>query len=120
LRGDYTHAIAELEKALELSGGGSEPLMQLGYAYAASGDRAKAEEQIERLRGFAPARYAPVYNIAMIYHGLGEKEAALQKLEESLRAREASITFILVDRRWDSLRDDPSFRRIIENMKLNK
>jgi DNA-binding winged helix-turn-helix (wHTH) protein/TolB-like protein/tetratricopeptide (TPR) repeat protein len=117
-QGYYTAAIAELHRAYELSGGSPEPLMHLGYAYAASGDRASAESQVEKLRQLARDRYVPAYNIAMIYNGLGESEMALGELEKSLAEREAALAFVRVDGRWNAMRSNPRFASIVARMDI--
>ncbi len=112
----YAEAIAELNKAKELSGGSTEPLTQLGYALAKSGNRERAQATLEELKFVAKENYVPAYSFAMIYNGLGEREEALNYLEKSFQEREAQISFIKVDTRWDEFRTDPRFMEIIKRM----
>ena len=46
----YDEAVAQLKKAIEVSGGSNEPVTQLGYVFAKSGQREQAKAIIEKLR----------------------------------------------------------------------
>jgi Flp pilus assembly protein TadD len=94
-------------------------MTQLGYALAKSGNREKAQATLEELKSLAAESYVPAYNFAMVYNGLGEKEEALKYLEKSFEEREAQITFIKIDTRWDELRAAPRFAEIIKQMNFN-
>jgi Flp pilus assembly protein TadD len=117
-QGRYAEAIAVLTKARELSGGSTEPVTQLGYALAKSGNRERAQAILAELNSIAAENYVPAYSFAMIYNGLGEKEEALNYLEKSFGEREVQISFIKVDTRWDELRSEPRFAEIIKRMNL--
>jgi TolB-like protein/DNA-binding winged helix-turn-helix (wHTH) protein/Tfp pilus assembly protein PilF len=118
-QGDYSAAIESLNKATEVSGGNTiEPLMQLGYTFAVSGDQQKALATMAQLRSLAEERVVPAYSFAMIYNGLGEHEAALEYLERSVREREVQLAFLKIDPRWDNLRSEPKFVGLMSRMKL--
>ena len=91
-RGIYREAISELRKAIKLSPGATEPITQLGYALAKSGNRTEARATLRSLRELAAREYVPAYNFAMIYNGLGQKEEALKYLQASVEEREVHIT----------------------------
>ncbi len=107
-----------LTRAAELSGGSSEPITQLGYALAKSGNREKAQATLEELKSAAKEKYVPVYSFAMIYNGLGEREEALNYLEKSFDEREVQISFIKIDTRRDEFRVEPRFSEIVKLMHL--
>ena len=117
-QGRYTEAITALTKAKELSAGSTEPITQLGYALAKSGNREKAQATLADLKSLANKRHVPAYNFAMIYNGLGEKEEALNYLEKSFEEREVQLTFIKVDTRWDDIRVESRFVDLMRRMKL--
>lgn len=115
--GRFDEAIAELDKAKELSSGGStEPYWQLGYAYAKSGNREKAQAIIEELRTLSGQIYVPEYSFAMIHNGLGERDEALVYLERSYQQREVQLASVKIDQRWNWLRDDPRFVDLMKRM----
>lgn len=114
----FAEAIEELSIAKKTSGGSTEPIMQLGYAQATSGDRAAAQAAIEELKTFDRENNVPAYNYAMIYNGLGERDEELSYLEKSLEEREVQISFIGIDTRWNELRDDPRFQNLLRRVGL--
>jgi TolB-like protein/Flp pilus assembly protein TadD len=115
-RGMYREAISELREAIKLSPGATEPITQLGYALAKSGNRTEARATLRSLRELAAREYVPAYNFAMIYNGLGQKEEALKYLQASVEEREVHITFANVDTRWDELRKDAAFRNLMRRV----
>jgi len=116
-QGRFDEAIAELNKAIELSGGKStEPITQLGYALAKSGNRERAQATLAELKSLAAVNYVPAYSFAIIYNGLGEREEALNYLEKSLQEREVQMSFIKIDTRWDWLRAEPRFVDLMKQM----
>ncbi len=117
-QGHYAEAIAELNKAREFSRGSTEPITQLGYALAKSGNRKQAQATLAELKSLAAENFVPAYSFAMIYNGLGEKEEALNYLEKSFQEREVQISFIKIDTRWDELRSESRFVEIIKRMNL--
>jgi tetratricopeptide (TPR) repeat protein len=57
-----------------------------------------------------------VFSLAVIYVMVGEYEEALDKIEYllSIPSRALSVPFLRLDPRWDSLRDHPRFKRLLE------
>ncbi|MBA3357328.1 MAG: winged helix-turn-helix domain-containing protein [Pyrinomonadaceae bacterium] len=114
----YPEAIAELSKARELSGGNTETISLIGYAWALSGNRAQAQTTLDELISLSTRRYVPPYNIAMVYNGLDEKDEALAWLEKAYEERDVRLTFIKIDPKWDSFRSDSRFAAIIKRIGL--
>ncbi len=112
----YSEAIVILEKSIEWSGGSVEPITQLGYALAKSGNREQALETLSELRSRAANTYVPAYNFAVIHNGLGQKEEALSNLEKSFNEREVQLTFVKIDSRWNNLRTEPRFIDLMKRM----
>lgn len=112
----FPEAIAALEKASELSSGSVEPLTQLGYALAKSGQRERALGSLSELRSRSVNHYVPAYNFSMIHNGLGQKDEALSYLEKSLDVREVQLTFVKIDTRWNNLRGEPRFIELMKRM----
>ena len=57
------------------------------------------------------------YNLACLYAVRNKKKEALKCLERSLSRSEVSVEMVEKDKRWDGLRDDSGFKRILSNMK---
>jgi hypothetical protein len=45
--------------------------------------------------------------------GLGEFERALEQLEIADRTRDVHLVFLPVDHKWDAIRSDARFRRLV-------
>ena len=57
------------------------------------------------------------YNLACLYAVRNKKKEALKCLERSLSRNEVSVEMVEKDKRWDGLRDDSGFKRILSNTK---
>jgi len=107
----YEDALAAFQRALETD---RVPILlaMLGHTRAIAGHRAEAEMILSMLAEQARTRYISPYDIAMIYAGLGDKAAALAKLNEAYEDRSAWLVFVNVDPRLDGLRGEGEFREL--------
>jgi hypothetical protein len=92
----------------------------LGYAYAAVGERTRAEAMIAELNQTSLRRFVSPFCTAIIYLGLGDKERALDGLEKSYEVRSQWLVFLKVDRVFDPLRSDPRFIELLKKVHLDK
>jgi hypothetical protein len=88
----------------------------LGYAYAISGDRPKAEQVLRELEEMAKRQYVNSTTFAMIYLGLGEKEKALDWLDRSYQDQESACWYLKVDPIYDSVRNEPRFQALVQKI----
>jgi adenylate cyclase len=116
-QGNVSQAKAELEKATKLD---DLPwyIGWLGYAYAVSGDRAKAEQIVENLNELAKRRYVTPNARVPVYLGLGDKEKVLDGLEKSYEEQDGVCWQLKIDRRYNGLRNDPRFQAILKKVNL--
>jgi tetratricopeptide (TPR) repeat protein len=112
----YSEAIAEANKARELSGISSHPIAFSGYALAKSDKKTEARAALEQLLKLSTERYVPPYHIALIYNGLGETEETLAWLERGFQRRDAKMVFLKVEPKWNNLRSDSRFVDLIRRM----
>jgi hypothetical protein len=84
----------------------------LAHTRAIAGQRREAEMILSMLGEQAKTRYISPYDIAVIHAGLGDRAAALAKLQEAYEDRSAWMVFINVDPRLDPLRDEPAFQEL--------
>ncbi|MGE5177922.1 MAG: protein kinase domain-containing protein [Bacteroidota bacterium] len=91
----------------------------LAHAYAISGRTEEARRMLAELRQEERRRYVSRYRLAAIHLALGERAAALDLLEEALRARDRAMIWLNVSPRFDALRGEPRFRAIIAAMRLD-
>jgi serine/threonine-protein kinase len=118
-KGDTAGAIAEFQKSkIMVAGAWYQGL--LGYAYAISGNRPKAEQILRELEEVAKRQYVNSTALADIYLGLGEKEKALDWLDKSYQDQESACWYLKVDPIYDSLRNEPRFQALLKKVGLDK
>ena len=113
LKGSTRDAIAEYERALELS---DDPVVLafVAHAEATTGRQNEAREILARLTEAAKTRYVSPYAFAVIHLALGEKDQALDWLEKAARDHAGpQINLIKVDPYLDPLRGDPRFETLV-------
>jgi adenylate cyclase len=117
--GKFNEAIPELEKARAM---GSPPFLAgyLGYAYAAAGQRAKAQAIIAELKRMSPHRFVSPYCPALVYIGLGDKERGLDGLEKAYQVRSQWLAGLKVDKVFDLLRSEPRFIALLKKVGLDQ
>jgi Flp pilus assembly protein TadD len=115
----YREAIAEFQRAFELSEGSPTMMGALGHAYALSGNREKARDALANLQELSKRRYVPPFDLAVIYAGLADKERAFEWLEEAFEDRSWRLTRLKVDPRFDRLRADTRFGSLLRRMGLD-
>ena len=114
-KAQYPQAVAEFRKVDELVVGRVPAYRgQLGHAYALAGNLHAARQMLAEIDQMAmEGSGANQFSKAVIYAGLGEKQNALQALERAQDQNEASMLWLKVDSRFDSLREEPRFRGLI-------
>jgi TolB-like protein/Tfp pilus assembly protein PilF len=118
-RGMYDEAIDELQTAVRLSKDSTMSLAVLGHAYASAGRLPEAKELLARLMKRSRAQYVPSYWIALIHTGLKDRDRAFAWLERANRERSAWLAWIKVEPRFDGLRSDPRFARLLRRLRLS-
>jgi len=116
-KGDTAGAIAELQKS-KAPDPGAWYQGFLGYAYAISGDRAKAEQALRELEELAKRQYVSPTAFATIYLGLGQKEKCLDWLEKSYEQQDSACWYLKIDQIYDSVRNEPRFQAILKKIGL--
>jgi serine/threonine-protein kinase len=116
-KGDTAGAIAEFQRSkIMVAGAWYQGL--LGYAYAISGDRPKAEQILRELEQMAKRQYVSSTAFADIHLGLGEKEKALDWLEKSYQDQESACWYLKIDPIYDSVRNEPRFQALLKKIGL--
>jgi tetratricopeptide (TPR) repeat protein len=117
-KGAYAEAVAELRQAFQLSEGDTNELAALGRAYAQSGSRAEAQKVLKELHDRSARTYVQPMWIAAILTSLGEKDEAFQWLRKALGDRSVWLIYLKVDPFFDSLRQDPRFADLVNQVAL--
>ncbi len=114
--GQAGEAAAQLERAMTLApenpfGG------VLAYAYAARGDRARAEALTATLQRDALAGRASPTTVAIAFAGLGQIDPALHWLEQAVATRDGFLYASSLHMPWyESLRADPRFQELMRRV----
>jgi serine/threonine-protein kinase len=73
---------------------------------------------LDQLKTRAAQGYVPASNLALVHLGLGERDQALDRLEEAVEARDMLLTFLTAEPRWAGLADHPRFAAVLEHVGL--
>jgi tetratricopeptide (TPR) repeat protein len=117
-KGLIEQAIAEYQQAVSLSGGMTISIAALGHIYGLSGKRSQAEQVLTDLAERAKKSYVSAYDIATIYVGMSEKDQAFEWLEKAYDEHASFLIHIPWDPRFDPLRSDPRFSRLLARIGL--
>jgi len=94
------------------------PMSIMGCAYADSGQRSAALQIVEKLLALADQYSPALVQAAATCARLGDKDRAFELIEKALAVRNDRLLFIKVDPRFDSLRGDERYERLLGQMKL--
>ncbi len=114
----FREAIENLEQAISLAGEVPNILGALGQAYGFSGDHARARAILAKLENASSGRPVPSTCFALVHLGLGEKDAALDRLELAADRRETPIITVKVHPAYDDLRGEPRFSSLLQRLGL--
>lgn len=89
-----------------------------GYFYALAGNAGEAHKCLERLKELAKNQVVSPYLAGLIYAALGDKDRAIQLIDEALNERLLRPGWIAVDPMFQSLRSDPRFQGLIRRVGL--
>jgi len=117
-KGMYDRAIAEIQQAVDSSGGSTISLAVLAHALASAGRESEARKILDDLLERSRTRYLPSYWIALVFTGLGDIGQAMTWLERAYEERSSWLVWIQVEPRFDRLRSDPRFASLVRRMRL--
>ena len=117
-RGDFDESAAAFQRAIQLSPGS--PLMKaaLGRTFALSGKQDDALRILGELHELAGKRYVSPFELAAIYFALGKTDEGFQWLAKAFQDRCFELICLRVDPRWESLRGNPRFQKLTEQLAL--
>jgi len=116
LKGDVDGGLAEYKKAFELN---DDPagLAFIAHAEAGLGQQNETRRLLTQLTEARKSRYVQAYAFALTHLALGEKDQALNWLEQGAHERGGTyLCFIKVDPFFDSLRGDPRFEALVQKV----
>jgi len=92
-------------------------MLDLGFAYAAAGNREEARKILAKLKTLHERGLVPSGSIAILYGALGELNEAFAWLEKAYEERDPELTYLKVPgRRFEPLRHDPRFQQLVHRV----
>jgi len=114
----FDDAIREFEYALRLSARAPAPSAALACTHAVSDRRGDADRTLQSLLTRSHAEYIAAPCIAELYVALGDHDRAFEWLEKSVEERSSMLVTIQTSHRYDPLRGDSRFGRLVERVGL--
>ena len=115
---DYSGALTEFQKAVQLSGQDTSALAALGYAEAVAHQKADAQKILGELDQRSQQTYVQPMWRAALYMGLGEKDQAFDWLEKAYQDRSGWLVFLKVDPLFNALHTDGRFATLLRSIGL--
>jgi tetratricopeptide (TPR) repeat protein len=114
----YKESIQEYENSLRITPKWAVPIAGIGYVYGISGQKTEAEKCLAKLKELSSTQYITPYAVALIYASIGDKDHAFEWLEKSFVDKTNWLVWLKLDPRWDPLRSDPRFDKLLDRIKL--
>jgi TolB-like protein len=124
--GKLPEAVAELERASGVISGSAAPgghqidlpvlHTLLGHAYAITGRKSEAINELNKLQAAANSRYIPASYFAILWIGLGEKDQAFTWLNRGYQERSEHVLYLGIEPLVDPLRSDPRFALLLKKI----
>ncbi len=119
-QGRYELAAEMLEKGRQLAGDLPSILAALGQVRGLAGETEAARALLERLHELDRAEtFVQGTSYALVHAGLGENDRALEWLERAVERRELSLSVLNVHPAYDSLRAEPRFAAVVQQLRLD-
>jgi len=117
-QGRTAEGLAELELAVSLSPASTAWLAQLGQAYAMNGRTEAAREILARLEAWSQQRYVSPYHVAYVYTGLGDHDAAIDRLEQAVQQRAGAVYGVNGSFLFTPLHGHPRYTALLKQLNL--
>ncbi len=117
----FREAISQFRKVIRIAGGpASFWSAGLGHAYGRAGMKKQALKILDQLLTLtSPRSSVSPFDIAWVYLGLGEKEAALTWMEKAFVERCGPLVYQNVEPALDALRPDRRFQDLLRRIGLS-
>jgi TolB-like protein/DNA-binding winged helix-turn-helix (wHTH) protein len=126
--GKMTEAVSQLEQASGMISSNATaqahpidlPVLHalLGHAYAITGRRSQAMNELTKLQAAGTGRYIPGSYFAILWMGLGDKNQAFTWLNRAYQERSEHVLYLGIEPLVDPLRGDPRFATLLKKVGL--
>jgi len=117
---EYDRSISSYLKAIDLAPDNLSYEADVTRANALSGAKQEAERRLDQLLRLSFQVYVSPVDIASVYVALHQNDRALEWLEKACDEHSDQSTYVGVDPRFDALRTDPRFQRLLSRLGLKK
>jgi TolB-like protein/DNA-binding winged helix-turn-helix (wHTH) protein/Flp pilus assembly protein TadD len=119
-KGMRQEAIAEFHKAVALSGGSPFFRAALAYGYGLAGNETEARKISGELTRLSRSQqfYVSPYDFALVHVGLGEREQALNSLEQVVATHDIASDLLKIEPSLDPVRSDRRFDLLVRRVGL--
>jgi serine/threonine-protein kinase len=117
--GDFDEALAALLRGAQLAPKSPRMIASLGRVQAIAGRRDDALKGLAQLDELERSRHVSAWERAILYLGMDDRDRCFQQLNLALQDRFFDLTLLGVDPRFDALRDDPRFARLVQQVGLS-
>jgi len=117
-RGEFDESAAAFQRAIQLSP--QSPIMQaaLGRTFALSGKHREALRILAALHSLAGRRYVSPLDLASFHFALGHDDEGFEWLTKAFQDRCFELISLRVDPRLQSLKGNPTFHRLFNQLGL--
>jgi tetratricopeptide (TPR) repeat protein len=117
-KGLYREALAEFKQVDAMLPSWPVAIAAIGHVAGVAGQREEAQQALNQLFSLSKQKYVTPYGVALVYAGLGEKEQAFEWLNKAYDERSHWLVWLKLDPRWDNLRPDPRFAKLVRRIGL--
>jgi serine/threonine protein kinase/tetratricopeptide (TPR) repeat protein len=114
--GRYPEAISEMKAVVGDGAPSDTDLASLGQVYARQGKKQEAEKVLDELVQRSKKMYVSPVHLATIYTGLGDRERALNALEQAYHEHDPYMIYLKVYPTLGSLQSEPRFQALLRGM----
>jgi tetratricopeptide (TPR) repeat protein len=115
--GKREEAMADMNRAMELTEGASVVKCVLGFVHAALGDRTEAQLSLEEINALSQKEYVSPWYIAIIQAALGNRDEFFRLAGKAIEDRSAEIeSLVNPDSTFASIAGDPRYEELLKRV----
>jgi eukaryotic-like serine/threonine-protein kinase len=114
--GDVELALDAMRDAVELDPDLAFTRAALAHALGRAGHSAEARQILDELLSASRQGYISAYDLALVYTGLGENDAAFEWIGKAVAERSSFVVHLTWDSRLEPLRSDRRFGELVERL----
>ena len=116
--GQFDEALAAFRRVGEQLRDWPVAIAARGFVEGVAGRRGEAMATLAELERLGRRKFVTSYGIALVHAGLGDSDASLKWLGHAFDERSNWLVWLRLDPRWDRLRSDPRFVRLVGRMRF--